>query len=223
MSWRGILLTLSALLLASAAAQAATIPVTTTADVIANDGACSLREAVFAARFDADTPATLNCTPGSGDDLVQLEAGEYRLAAGGAGEDGNDSGDLDTGPTSVLRVAGRGMNATVIGAAGDRVFHVFAGASLGLSDLSVRDGAAPDGANGGAVFNLGSLTALRVAFVNNAAGVGHTPTSVGDSSSPGGGGGAIASQGQLQVADSFFSGNRAGGRLPEPGLPERRR
>ena len=212
MSWpTRVLLALGTLLLASSAAQAATIPVTTTADVVANDGACSLREAVFAARFDASTPATLNCTPGSGEDVVQLEAATYALAAGGVNEDGNESGDLDTGPASALRVAGRGTAATVIGAAGNRAFDVFAGASLGLSDLTVRDAAAPSGSSGGAVRNKGTLTVLRVAFINNAGGDGRPAESIdGAPGEDGGGGGAIASEGQLQVADSLFSLNRAG-------------
>ena len=46
----GILLSVG--LMATPAAVAAQIPVTTTADVVANDGQCSLREAVFAARLD---------------------------------------------------------------------------------------------------------------------------------------------------------------------------
>jgi CSLREA domain-containing protein len=104
-----LLITLLALGAAASAAQAATIPVTTTADTIANDGQCSLREAVFAARFDQGYQG---CAAGSGDDVVQLEAADYRLAAGGGGEDGNETGDLDTGPFSVVRIAGRGMNAT---------------------------------------------------------------------------------------------------------------
>ena len=215
-----LLLTLLALGAAGSAASAATIPVTTTADTIANDGQCSLREAVLAARFDQ---AVQGCAPGaSGEDVIQLEAAEYRLAAGGAGEDGNESGDLDTGPFNTLRIVGRGMNATVVGAAGDRVFDVFTGASLGLADLTVRDGIAPEGGSGGAVRSRGTLTALRVAFINNAAGKGHTPEDVGDDSGEGGGGGAIASEGQLQVSDSVFSANRAGdssnaGQLSGPG------
>ncbi len=196
----------------AATAHAATIPVTTTADVVANDGRCSLREAVTAARFDAGTPPALNCVAGSsGEDVIQLEAAEYRLAAGGAGDENNESGDLDTGPASIVRVVGRGMNATVIGGAGDRIFDVFTGATLGLADLTVRDALSPAGANGGAVRNRGTLTVLRVAFVNTAAGAGRSPTFADDEvGDPGGGGGAIWSDGQLQVADSLFSGTRAG-------------
>ncbi len=199
-------------MVAAPVASGATIPVTTTADVVQNgDGLCSLREAFFAARADAQTPASLGCVAGTpGEDVIQLQAAEYRLAAGGAREDGNESGDLDTGPSSVVRIAGAGMNATVIGGAGDRVFDVFAGATLSLNDLTVRDGSAPEGQSGGAVRSRGTFTALRVAFVNNAAGAGHTPDDASDTSFGGGGGGAIISEGQLQIAASLFSGNRAG-------------
>lgn len=60
---RNLLIPLVALGAAASAAQAATIPVTTTSDVIANDGLCSLREAVFAARADL---AIQGCPAGSG-------------------------------------------------------------------------------------------------------------------------------------------------------------
>ena len=211
-SW--FLLTLLALGAAASAAQAATIPVTTTADTLANDGLCSLREAVFAARFDLPIDGTVGtttgCPAGSGDDIVALEAKDYRLAPGGAGEDGNTSGDLDTGPASALRIVGRGMGATVIGASGDRALDVAPGANLGLTDLTVRDSVAPGGASGGAVRNRGVLTVLRVAFINNAAGDGVPAASAGVGPVAPGSGGAIWSEGQLQVADSLFSGDRAG-------------
>jgi CSLREA domain-containing protein len=213
---RNLLLAVAALGVGAGAAQAATIPVTTTADVIANDGRCSLREAVFAARFDGSTPSTLNCVAGSpGEDVIQLEAGTYALAAGGADEDANEAGDLDTGPTSALRVVGRGTTATVIAAAGNRAFDVFPGASLGLSDLTIRDAAAPHGGSGGAVRNKGALTVLRVAFINDAAGDGAPQTSFGgEPAEDGGGGGAIQSEGQLQVSDALFSATRAGDGAP---------
>ena len=205
---RTLLLSLSAAGALVPAAAAATIPVTTTADVTAADGQCSLREAVFAARFDQ---AAQGCAAGSaGEDVIQLEAAEYRLAAGGAGEDGNESGDLDTGPTSRLLIVGRGIGSTTIGGAGDRVFDVFAGAALGLADLTVRDGAAPPGGSGGAVRNRGALTAVRVAFVNNAAGDGVTALAPDASPVDPGSGGAVWSSGQVQIADSVLSANRAG-------------
>lgn len=189
-------------------AQAATINVTTTADSVADDGRCSLREAFFAARFDR---AVLGCPSGtSGEDVIQLEAADYRLAAGGSQEDGNDTGDLDTGPASVVRVVGRGVGATVVGGVGDRTFDVFSGATLGLADLTVRDSIAPPGGSGGAVRNRGVLTVVRAAFVNTRAGDAVPPDEILGPPNPPGSGGAIWSVGQLQVSDTRFAANRAG-------------
>jgi len=56
-------------LIAPAAAFAATIPVTTLADVDAGDGACSLREAIVAANTDA---AHADCPAGDGDDRIEI-------------------------------------------------------------------------------------------------------------------------------------------------------
>ncbi|HZJ29425.1 MAG TPA: CSLREA domain-containing protein, partial [Solirubrobacterales bacterium] len=56
---------LAALLAGAATAHGATIPVTTTTDVVADDGLCSLREAVFAARFDGPVQGCPAGAPGS--------------------------------------------------------------------------------------------------------------------------------------------------------------
>jgi len=116
--------------------------VTTNADLIAADGLCSLREAIFAARFNM--PVT-GCPAGSPDgvDTLALDATTYVLALPGSGEDGNETGDLDTGPAHAMRISGRGTAATVIDAKGvDRVFDVLATADLTLEDLTIR-GACP--------------------------------------------------------------------------------
>src|SRR4051794_29057090 len=74
------------LVLAAPAAASTTIPVTTTADVIANDGQCSLREAVISSNTDVANPT--DCVDGGPtDDYLTLGAGTYTLAIGGAGED----------------------------------------------------------------------------------------------------------------------------------------
>lgn len=97
------------------AAQAATINVTTTADVVApNDGTCSLREAVLQAGFNNQTIA--DCAPGApGEDVVQLEAGDYRLTASSQDQFG---GDLDLVGSNSVRIAGRGMGVTGIARGG---------------------------------------------------------------------------------------------------------
>jgi CSLREA domain-containing protein len=216
--WLRSLLVFVAALVAAPVAYGAEIPVTTTADEIANNGVCSLREAVFAARFNSGVPP-LGCPPGSATDAdtILLGAGTYELAPapGAVTEDGNESGDLDTGPgPAVLRVVGRGAGATVIDPLlGDRAFDVFANVSLTLDSLTIRRGRAAPSAPGGAVRNQGALIVLRSAFVGNSAGSG-PPGTPGAATDPGGAGGAIWSGNQstasVLVADSLFSGNRAG-------------
>ncbi len=189
------------------AAHAATIPVTTTSDVIAQDGQCSLREALFASRGDN---AFQGCPAGtSGLDEIRLPAGTLVMAAATAGPLDDTSGDFDTGPLNAVRIVGAGTSATIIDAAGvDRGFRVYPGASLTLQDLTVRGGHSAAGANGGAVFNQGTLVAVRVSFEGNSAGA---ATGIVE---PGGGGGAIWSGGPANltvlIAESVFRGNAAG-------------
>ena len=109
MSWSiRTLLTFGALLLAGGAAQAATVPVTTTVDGPingTNDELCSLREAVAAARNDA---AVQGCPAGSGADTVALPAGAFTLSTVGYNEDLGFAGDLDVGGPPI-RVVGAGL------------------------------------------------------------------------------------------------------------------
>jgi uncharacterized repeat protein (TIGR01451 family)/CSLREA domain-containing protein len=102
-------------------AYAATINVTTTNDELNNDGDCSLREAIEAANTNAAVDA---CTAGSvGMDTINLPAGTYTLSIAGAGEDANQTGDLDI--LEDLTIVGAGASSTVIDADGiDRVLHV---------------------------------------------------------------------------------------------------
>jgi CSLREA domain-containing protein len=198
----------------AASAHAADITVTTTADGVADDGQCSLREAVTAARTDA---AYQGCPAGAaaGVDAILLGAQPYALSLAGRGDDANATGDLDTG-VQALRIVGRGAGATAIDAAGiDRALDVAEDASLALEDLTVRNGlggSGDPGEQGGAVLSMGSLSARRVSFVDNAAGAGSSGTTVGS----GGAGGAIsfrpggAGPATLAVVDSSFIGNRAG-------------
>src|SRR5437763_1119902 len=81
-------------------ARAATIRVTTTDDSMANDGLCSLREAVAAANTDA---AVGGCRAGAGFDVVRLQGTTYPLTIPPVDDDDtNDEGDLDvTGPMRI--------------------------------------------------------------------------------------------------------------------------
>jgi CSLREA domain-containing protein len=222
-----ILLTGVVLAATAATAHGATIPVTTTADALAGDGQCSLREAVLAARLNT---AVLGCPAGAptGEDTIGLAAATYVLTLAGAREDGGATGDLDVGGVGqTTRIAGLGSGATAIDAAGlDRAFDVLPTSALVLEDLAVRGGAPPTpevgsgdaGADGAGVHNFGSLIVRRILFTGNRAGSGARGTSGADpgtfSGGAGGSGGAIWSGGsqapRLVVIDSTFTANLAG-------------
>lgn len=201
-------LALAAALVLAASAQAADITVTTTADTIVADGQCSLREAVFATRAGA---AVFGCAGGSGGvDTILLGPGTFDLEPGAGGtEDGNESGDIDSGPLNAFRVVGRGAGITVIDALrGDRAFDVFPNSSVSLEAVTVTRGRAGPGGVGGAVRNQGTLTVLRASLEDSAAGSQTEPLDFG------GGGGAIWSGGpanpSVLIADTVFRGNAAG-------------
>jgi CSLREA domain-containing protein len=200
-----------AALAGAASAHAAAIPVTTTADAVVADGLCSLREAVSAARFNAPVQG---CPAGSAaeTDTITLGPGTFDLEPGAGGtEDGNESGDLDTGPAGngPLRIVGGGAGITVIDALrGDRALDVFQGVSLSLEALTITRGRSGPGGVGGAVRNQGSLTVLRATFEDNATGAGAEPLEAG------GAGGAIWSGGpaspSVLIAEALLRGNAAG-------------
>jgi CSLREA domain-containing protein len=96
-----------------AVARPATITVNSTADSLATNGNCTLREAILAANSDT---AVDGCAAGSGPDVVVLPAGTYALT-GEAGEDAGLTGDLDV--TDDLELVGAG--AETLPGAGTRI------------------------------------------------------------------------------------------------------
>ncbi len=148
------------------AAHAVDIPVTTTADVSADDGACSLREAVTAAMTNAAVgPMTGDDCPAGvsgGDDYVQLDDLPYSIA-GAANEDLNVTGDIDVswavGTPGFLVIDGvsgaNGVPLSIVdGNDLDRIFDVQSGGTpaMRIQDVVLTDGR-PSEANsdGGAV------------------------------------------------------------------------
>lgn len=200
---------LAALAIAAVPAAAADITVTTTAEGLANDGQCSLREAMTAAQLAAPY---LGCASGSaGADTVVLGARTYTIALSGY-EDDNVSGDLDVASGTELRILGAGPGATTIDGDGlDRVFDVPVTSTLTLEGLTVRGGRAQPGGFGGGARNAGTLLVTRVAFTDNRSGLA-MPVAPGALGETGPGGGAISTSGatsKLTVRDSTFDGNRA--------------
>ena len=100
------LITVCGLLTLTVPVSARTIAVTTTDDVLALDGQCSLREAVTAA--NGNQPFS-DCPSGEAFpviDVIELPPGTYRLTLGAAGDDANLGGDLDITEAVTLRGLG---------------------------------------------------------------------------------------------------------------------
>ena len=107
------------------------ITVTTTNDVIANDGLCSLREAIISANTDS---AVSDCPAGSGADTILFSASLpqpalFVLTKTGTNENGSQTGDLDLSGTLTIN----GPNLTDAGAViidgngSDRVLEILSG------------------------------------------------------------------------------------------------
>jgi CSLREA domain-containing protein len=189
-------------------AHAATITVNSTADVIADDGQCTLREAITAANSDTASGSTEGeCDAGSGADTITLPAGTYTLTIAGAGEDSNATGDLDI--TSDITINGAGADSTVISANGlDRVLQVHGGATVELNGVTLSNGISPNGAddahcNGGGVRNQGALTIHSSIVTGNASGTNTT-------SGNGCNGGGVSNESTLTLDNSTISGNATG-------------
>jgi CSLREA domain-containing protein len=178
----------------SATALGAAIPVNTGADVVANDGKCSLREAVTAANANASSGASAGECPAGGSagaDTITLGAGSFGLSRDGARENVNATGDLDVVSGSVLTISGAGASSTIIDATGipglhDRVLDVKAGATATIQGVTLTGGHAPDGDKGA------------------------DRTGTGDHGGDGSAGGGIANAGTLTVASSTILGNVSG-------------
>ena len=161
-------------------ALAASITVNSLADVAANDGACTLSEAITAANTDTASGAAVGeCAAGAGADAITFGvAGTITLTAG-----------LPTISTD-LSIAGAGA-ITVSGASSFRAFHITAG-TVSLSGITVSAGMA---VQGGGILSGSTLTVTNSTFSGNTGSFG--------------GGGIYNLGGDLTVANSTFSGNSA--------------
>ncbi|TDR38883.1 CSLREA domain-containing protein [Tahibacter aquaticus] len=190
------------LLFSAACGQAqAALLVTTQDDSVANDGQCSLREAISAANSNlASGSAAGECGRGQPPpfDRIDLPLGTYRLERTGTPEDGNVSGDLDVRRNGI-EIVGAGADSTIVrGDRNERVFDIAAGlaapaagsAGVLLRGVTVRNGG---DSSGGAVRTAPGWP-LRIeacAIANNSAGFA----------------GGIAAQGPLSIDASTFHGN----------------
>ena len=180
-------------------AHAATIVVTSTGDGIAEDGRCSLREAVRAANLDK---AVDSCPAGSGADRIQLGPHTYLLAVVGRTENAGLTGDLDV--LADLTVVGSGRGNTFIDAQFvDRIFDVdptgAAAVNFDVANLSIKNGRVQD-ENGAAIRSKGaSLTIRRSDIKFN--------QTTGSALTTNAGGGVSNEAGSLLAVDSMFAFN----------------
>ncbi len=139
--------------------------------------------------------STANTTPA--DSSLALASGcVYSFTAASNTTDGGNALPVITGSVSIT---GNGATITRSGSTAFRLFDVASGGSLSLAGLTISNGLADDGTNGGgAIFSRGPLTVTSATFSGNS-----SPAATGTS------GGAINSSGPLSVSLSTFTGNTA--------------
>ena len=174
------------------AAPNGSIVVDSTADDLAVNGNCTLREAISAANTNT---AVDNCPAGSpGEDTIILSPQTYTLSRAGIDENTNQTGDLDI--LESLVIAGEG--ATIDGANIDRVFHVdpaLIGVNLTMEQITVINGSVT-GDGGGILVEQGRVALLESTLSNNFA------------SSDGGG--VHVKTGYLHLINTIVESNDAG-------------
>lgn len=181
----------------------AVITVTTVLDELNSSPPCSLREAIQAANQNA---AVGGCGAGSGNDVIILPAGVYRLTLAGV-DDGNAAGDLDVFPANqgeALVIQGAGAVSTIVdGNAIDRVLHVGRFGDLRLVNLTVQNGRVAEAAGAG-ILAWGALRLENVVVRNN--------NVTGATDAAGGGGlcvGCGLGTGQATLVNTLVAGNAA--------------
>jgi CSLREA domain-containing protein len=177
------------------------ILVTTAEDLLADDGLCSLREAIIAANTNTVSAASEGeCQAGSDSktDLIDLaEGGTYSLTMDSSpDEDGALDGDLDIWDNSAaidLQIQAKKGEGAIISqdaAVDDRVLHIL-GATVELENLLITGGSTFNDGGGIAVYD-GALR-IRTSEVSGNAAVGS--------------GGGILNAGTLELNHSTVSGN----------------
>src|SRR4051794_19292375 len=181
-------------------ASAATIGVTTELDAVANDGACSLREAITAANADARSgTAAGECVAGSGADIVSVPTGFYVIRIGHAFDDTqvDVNATADFGIKSAVTIRGAGRTETTIDGGGiDRVFFVKAGATAVFSDVTI---------SGGRTQHSCSCVGVEHGADGTGSGAGGSVTQ-GDATGTQGGGG-ILNEGTATIRDAVVTDN----------------
>jgi len=191
----------------------ATITVNSTADVAADDGQCTLREAMVAANTDtASGGASGECAAGLGDDTIDLTGVTGAIDLTGA-LPSIASGIVLNGPGADSLTVRRSAVENY------RIFTVAAGMTATLSGLTVDNGSLV-GENGGGIFNGGTLVLAGTVISGSSAYLGGgifnvgtltlTNSTVSDNSAEQGGG-IDNDAGVVALIGSTVSGNQATG------------
>lgn len=191
MKWK-IVLAIAAAVGTGFPTAAATITVTTTDPDVAQDGQCSLIEAIMNANTDEATHA--DCTAGSGADVIELaDSATYVLDQVLVNYSGPNGLPL---VSSEITIEGNGSTIERAAAAPQlRLLGVTPLGVLELRDLTLRNGDA-GGEFGGALYSRGGVELIRCTVTENAAQ---------------GGGGLWNQSGTMTVTDSVISFNVAVG------------
>ena len=196
----GILLSIAItgwLMLTESPVMAVTIHVNSTEDVIADDGKCTLREAVIAANTNTGSGSVSGeCPAGDplNEDEIVLQVGVYSLTIGGTDEDNAQTGDLDI--LDDLTVTGTTADETIIDANGiDRVFEIMSDVKAKFKGIAITNGGVNEDSGGG-ISNKGTLKIAKCTVSDN--------TASANSSAYGGG---IYNDGTMKIASSTVSGN----------------
>lgn len=154
-----------------------TIYVSATSDVVADDGSCTLREAIVAANTNIPSGwMSGECPVGQGSrpDTISLANGAmYSLSIGSSDEDSAADGDLDIWDNPaivglIILVQGSGTATIVQDAApDDRVLHILGGASVKITGLTLSGGSSV--VSGGGIQNEGNLSLDKCSISSNSA------------------------------------------------------
>ncbi|MBL8063021.1 MAG: CSLREA domain-containing protein [Anaerolineales bacterium] len=207
-------------------AYAAGITVNSSADTSADDGVCTLREAIANANSDSQLYVTAGeCGIGSGSDIItfdlSLSGGTIYLQSvltlsSNITIDGS-------GLTSQITISGDSDN----NGNGDvRVFSIGSGTTVTLDSLAITKGRVSGNPGGGGIYNASgatlTITNSTLSYNTNSSGPGGgirndgtltvmNSTFSGNTTISGGSGGGIRNIGVLTVTNSTFSGNSAFG------------